>query len=152
MTEPSGSRYSESQEGLLRVVAALGTTLTTAKSQMLLLGMLIARLGDGCARMRATVASLLQGAIAISIHKCCPCTYVTHKTVTFGAFAKPDTGCAGLAASKGMVLHDLVLSTAGLLEWLGQHITKSHAIIGASYHHSSMCLQLTHMIVCAAVF
>lgn len=64
MMEPSGSRYSESQEGLLKVVAALGTTLTTAKAQMLLLGMLIARLGDGCARMRAAVASLLEGASA----------------------------------------------------------------------------------------
>jgi hypothetical protein len=64
MMEPSGSRYSESQEGLLKVVAALGTTLTTAKAQMLLLGMLIARLGDSCARMRAAVASLLEGASA----------------------------------------------------------------------------------------
>jgi hypothetical protein len=38
---------------------------------------------------------------------------------------------AGLAASKGMELHDLVLGTPGLLEWLGQHFTTSSAIIGA---------------------
>ena len=43
-----------------------------------------------------------------------------------------ETFAAGLAASKGMELHDLVLGTPGLLEWLGQHFTTSSAIIGAS--------------------
>jgi hypothetical protein len=70
MMEPNGSRYSESQEGLLKVVASLGAALTTPSAQMLLLGMLIARLGNGCARMQATVASLLEGAIAVQFLEC----------------------------------------------------------------------------------
>jgi hypothetical protein len=48
---------------------------------------------------------------------------------------------AGLAASKSMELHDLVLGTPGLLEWLGQHFTTSSAIIGAlvSYSVTQFC-------------
>ena len=52
---------------------------------------------------------------------------------------------AGLAANKGMELHDLVLGTPGLLEWLGQHFTTSSAIIGAS---NSSVLQLMHGSAC----
>jgi hypothetical protein len=48
-----------------------------------------------------------------------------------------------------MELHELVLGTPGLLEWLGQHFTTASAIIGAS-HDPVDCVPLMHITRCAA--
>ena len=63
----AGQLPSEAREGLLKALATAGPHLASPAAQLLLLAVLVGRLDDGSAVVRASVAELLEGAHLLTL-------------------------------------------------------------------------------------
>ncbi len=61
----TGRPSSDTREGLLRLLAAVGGCLTSPSAQLLLMAVLLGSLDDGSAVVRASVAEVLEGDVPL---------------------------------------------------------------------------------------